>query len=263
MSWTWQKQRVCAPSPWISSVSSGECAPHEARDDHAVLAALPRADGVEQPGDDDIEPRLLVVGEREELVHRLRVGVGPAALRRRAVDAAVVLGERPLLAVVAVDLGRRRDEDALAEGVRVLEHDLGAAEVRDERAHGLLDDQPHADRCREVVDDVAAVDELVHDGRREHRVDDEMEPRPVAEMGDVVERAGGEVVEDPDLVLLVEEELGEVRADESCAAGDEYLHERSRVQGAYGELPHRRRGGRRLGSGQHLSSSAGAKGALR
>ena len=177
MSWTWQKQRVWRAVAVDLERLAGERAADEPRDDHAVLAALAGADRVEEPRDDDIEPGLLVMREREELVHGLRVGVRPAALRRRPVDAAVVLGERPLLAVVAVDLGGRGDEDALAEGVRVLEHDLGAAEVGDERPHGLLDDEPHADRGGEVVDDVAAVDELVHDRRREHRVDDEVEAR--------------------------------------------------------------------------------------
>jgi hypothetical protein len=50
-------------------------------------------------------------------------------------------------------------------------------------------------------------------------VDDEMEPVTVAEVLDVLERAGREVVEDPHLVSLVEEELREVRSDEAGAAG--------------------------------------------
>ena len=170
--------------------------------------------------DDAVEVVLLVVGEREELVHRLRVGVRPALLRRRPVDPPVGLDERPLLAMVAVDLGGRGDQHALAEAVAVLEHDLGAAQVRDERLHRLLDDQPHADRRGEVVDDVALVDELVDDRPVQHRVDDEVEVRAVAEMLDVVERSGREVVEHPDLVAFVEQQLGEVRADEAGAAGD-------------------------------------------
>ena len=85
------------------------------------------------------------------------------------------LVERRLLAVVAVDLRGRGDEDALAEAVAVVEHDLRSLDVRDERVHGLLDDQPDADGGREVVDDVALVDELVDDGRLQHRVDDEVE----------------------------------------------------------------------------------------
>jgi len=40
----------------------------EARDDHPVLAALTRADGIEEADDDTVQPLLLVVGERQELV---------------------------------------------------------------------------------------------------------------------------------------------------------------------------------------------------
>ena len=113
--------------------------------------------------------------EREELVHRLRVGVGPTPLRRRPVHAARLLCERRLVPVVAVDLGRGRDEHALPEAVAVLEHDLRALEVGHERVHRLLDDQPHAHGRSEVVDDVALVDELVDDSAVEHGIDDEME----------------------------------------------------------------------------------------
>ncbi len=89
--------------------------------------------------------------------------------------------------MVAVHLRGRRDEDALAKPVAVLEHRLGALHVRDERANGLLDDQPDADRGRKVVDDVAAVHELVHDRLREDGVDDEVEVASVHQVLDVRE----------------------------------------------------------------------------
>ncbi len=186
---------------------AGERGANEARDDHPVIAALTRADGVEEARDHDVEAGLLVVREREELVHRLRVGVGPAPLGRGAVDAAVVLRERALLTVVAVHLRGRGDEHALVEAVRVLQHDLRPAEVRDERLDGLLDDQSNADRGREVIDDVALVDELVDGGVREHRVDDQVEVRVAPEMLDVRERARRQVVENPDVLPLLEQQL--------------------------------------------------------
>jgi hypothetical protein len=210
---TWQKQRVWLPSPWISIV----------RDDHAVLAALARADGVEQADDHAVEAALLVVGECQELVHRLGVGVGPATRRGGAVDAARVLGERELLTVVAVHLAGGGDEHALAEAVAVLQHDLGALHVRDERAHRLLDDQPDADRSRQVVHDVALVDELVDHRRREHGVHHEVEARMLLEVLDVADRAGRQVVEDPYLPALREQQLREMRADEARPARDQCL----------------------------------------
>ena len=195
----------------------------EARDHHPVLAALPRADGVEQADDHRVEPALEVVREREVLVHRLRVGVQPALLRRRPVDAAVAFLERALLAVVAVDLGARGDQDPLAELAAVAEHRLGSLDVRDHRVHGLLDDQAHADRRGQVEDDVALVHDLADDRRREDRVDDEVEVRAVAEVLDVAQRAGRDVVEGEHLPACCEQELGEVRADEAGASGDERL----------------------------------------
>jgi hypothetical protein len=200
-----------------------ERARDEARDHHPVLAALARADGVEEPDDHAVETALLVVREREELVHRLRVGVRPAPLRRRAVHAARVLGERRLLAVVAVDLGGRGDEHPLAEAVAVLEHGLRPLDVRDERVHGLLDDQADADGGGEVVDDVCLVHQLVYDRMREHGVDDEVEIAPFLQVGDVVVRACREIVQGPHLAAVLEQALAEVRADEPRAARHEHL----------------------------------------
>src|SRR5581483_8943691 len=201
--------------------AAGKRGCHEARDDHPVLAALPRADRVEEPHDDAVETALLVIREREELVHRLRLGVRPAARGRRPVHARAPFRERLRLAPVAVHLRGGGDEDALAEAVAVIEHVLGALDVRHERVHRLLDDEADADRSGEVVHDVAAVNELVHDGRLHDRFDHEVEAGALAQMGHVPLRAGREVVEDEDLLALVEEKLGEVGADEAGAARDE------------------------------------------
>ena len=118
--------------------------------------------------------------------------------------------------MVAVDLRGRGDEHALAEPGAVVEHDLGALEVRDERVHRLLDDQPHADRRRQVVDDVALVHELVDDRRLEHRVDDEVEvaARRIRCSTFRIE-PGREVVERVDLPAVVEQPFAEMRADEA------------------------------------------------
>src|SRR5207342_2449254 len=98
---------------------AGEGALDEAGDDHPVLAALARADRVEEAGDDAVEAALLVVGEGEQLVHRLRVGIGPAPGGGGAVDAAGILGQGLERAVVAVDLRGGGEENALLEAVAV------------------------------------------------------------------------------------------------------------------------------------------------
>jgi hypothetical protein len=149
---------------------------NESRDDHPVLAALARSDGVEEAGDHELEVPLLPVGECQVLVHRLRVRVQPALLGRRPVDTARVLAERVGRAVIAVDLRGRRDEHPLAEACAVVEHVLGAVEVRHDRVHRALDDQARADGRGEVVHDVDLVHELVDDRVRQDGVDDEMEP---------------------------------------------------------------------------------------
>ena len=196
---------------------------HEAGDHHPVLPGLAGADGVEEADDHAVEPALVVVAEREELVHCLRVGVKPPARRRGTVDPAVGLDELLLLAVVAVDLGRRRDEHTLAEPRAVLQHGLRPLHVGDERVHRLLDDEADADRRREMEDDVALVHELVDDRRSEDRVDDEVVAGALPQVRDVAQVARGEVVERVDLPPVGEQQLGEVRADETGAPRDERL----------------------------------------
>ncbi len=57
------------------------------------------------------------------------------------------------------------------------------------------------------------------------RVDRVVEVRMRLEMGDVVDRAGRQVVEDEDLVAALEQRLGQVGADEAGAAGDQNTHQ--------------------------------------
>ena len=56
------------------------------------------------------------------------------------------------------------------------------------------------------------------------RVDGVVEPRMRLQVGDVVDRAGRQVVEHVDLVAALEQRLGQVRADEAGAAGDQHTH---------------------------------------
>src|SRR5215208_706892 len=176
-----------------------ECCADEARDHHSILAALPRSDGVEEADDDDVEPPLEVIRERQMLVHRLRVRVQPTLFGSRTVDPAVVFRERPLLAVVAVDLGAGGDEDALAEAARLVEDVLGPLNVRHHRAYRLLDDQPDSDGRCEVVDDVAFVDELVDGRRGEYGVHYKVVVAPVFEALNVGRVTRGEIVEGENL----------------------------------------------------------------
>ena len=80
------------------------------------------------------------------------------------------------------------------------EHDLGAVDVRLDRPHRRLDDQLHADGGREVEDDIGAIDELGRERLVHHRVDHVFEAGWPFRCDDVVHRAGGEIVDDDDLM---------------------------------------------------------------
>ena len=78
------------------------------------------------------------------------------------------------------------------------------------RASRLLDDQVDPDRGGQVVDGVAAVNELADDRLRQYRVDDEMKAVALPKMEDIGLGARREVVEREHLVALVEQQLGEM-----------------------------------------------------
>ena len=205
---------------------AGERPLHESRDDVPVPAVLPGPDRVEEARDHAVQSSLVAQRERQELVERLRVGVGPALRGRRPIDPLRVLLEQDVRRMVAVHLGAGRDQHWFLEARAVLEHVLGALNVRQQRPAGLLDDQADADGRGQVVHDVAPVHELADDRLREHRVDHEVEAFPVAEPRDVPLLSRREVVEGEDLVPFVEEELREMRADEAGPAGDQSPHGR-------------------------------------
>ena len=116
--------------------------------------------------------------------------------------------------------------DQLLLLVRVLQHDLGAVHVGLDRVHRLLDDQLHADRRGQVEDDVAAVDHLGQQRFVGHRVDGVREAGVALQMADVVDRAGGQVVEHRHFVAVAQQPFGEVRSDEPGASGDQGFHAR-------------------------------------
>ena len=109
----------------------------------------------------------------------------------------------------------------------MLQHDLGAVDVRLERVHRLFDDQLDADGRGQMKDDVAAIDHLGQQRLVGHRVDDVRESRMVFQVRDVVDRAGREVVEDEHLVAVGQQPLGEMRSDEAGAAGNQRDHART------------------------------------
>ena len=76
---TWQKQRVCVPSPKTVNGSPARAWRTKRGDDHAVRRALARPDRIEQPNHYRRQVSLAVVGIREDLIDRFGGGVGPAS----------------------------------------------------------------------------------------------------------------------------------------------------------------------------------------
>jgi hypothetical protein len=200
---------------------AGQRALHEAWDDVPVLAALPRPDRVEQARDHGAQAPLLAQREREELVEGLGIGVRPALRGRGPVDPLRVLREGNVFGMVPVDLRARGHEHRPLEAGAVVEYVLRALDVREQRPARLLDDEADSDGRREVVDGVDAVHELADDGRREHGIDDEMKLPTFAEVRHVRLRPCRKVVESENLPALVQQQLGQVGADEPRSPRDE------------------------------------------
>ena len=82
----------------------------------------------------------------------------------------------------------------------MLEHHLGAVHVGLDGVDRLLDDELHADGRREVEDHVAPVDHLRQQRFVGDRVDRVGEVGAALQVRDVLDRPGGQVVEDEHLV---------------------------------------------------------------
>ena len=183
----------------------------------AVVQAHARAVGVEDPDDLRVHAVVAVIGHGHRLGEAL--GFVVDAARADRVDVAPVGLFLRMLQRVAVDLRRRRDDEA-----RVLR--LGEAErlVRAQRA-----DLQRRDRQLEVVDRAGRARPVQHQVDRAVDVDvvrdvvlHEHEVAP-GEVRDVVDAAGQQVVDADDGPAAVEERLGKVGADEACGAGDDSL----------------------------------------
>jgi hypothetical protein len=108
--------------------------------------------------------------------------------------------------------------------VRLLEDDLGAADVGRQALQWLVDDELHADGGGEVEAHVDAGHDVVEQVRVEDAAEDELHVVALAQVLDVLQAAGGQVVQDDHRVAARQEGVGEVGADEAGSAGDEGAH---------------------------------------
>ncbi len=181
----------------------------EGRDRAAVVRAHARAVGVEDADDRGVDALLAVVGHRQRL--GVALGLVVDAARADRVDVAPVGLRLRVDLRVAVDLGGRGGEEAgavvLGQAERVVRA-VGADLERVQRQPQVVD---RARRGGEVVDEV---DRLVD----EERLDDvPVQERELghADVLDVEERAGLDVVDADHSVPASEELVTEVRAQET------------------------------------------------
>src|SRR5262249_27253748 len=172
---------------------------------------------VAQHGDGKTEPR---EREAEMLTDRLRGGVAPAIDRRRAEHAIVVLPPRHLR-IASVDLGRRREHDTLAVLQGQLQDSKRAIDIDVEDLVRIADVVFDPDDCGEVVDQLGTRDQVVQDRLVEDAGANEVKSL-VAQTVAYLRRRG--CVEEEHFVATVEPRIGQVRAEEPCAAGDENPH---------------------------------------
>src|SRR5262249_4669321 len=149
-----------------------------------------------------------------------RGGIAPAVDRRRAEDAVGVL--RPWdRAVLAVDLGRRAEDDPSPVLVRGAEHVLRPVHVDVQHVVRVRDVVLDPNDAGKVVDQVCLRREAVEDLRVHPRVDDQAETALAEQVAHLRLRTR---VERDHVVAAGEERLGEMRPDEPRAARDEDLH---------------------------------------
>ncbi len=105
------------------------------------------------------------------------------------------------------------------------EHDLGPVDVRLDGSHRAFDDQPHADRRRQVKDDVALVHQFGDRRRMMDALDRVMEPGMASQVADIVDASRREVVEHEHFVASLEIRIGQMRPDEPSPACDQHAHQ--------------------------------------
>ena len=189
----------------------------EIRNHAAVVDRHPRAVGIEDAHDADVDVVLPVVVHHQAFGDALALVVAGAHADRIDV-APVALGLRMLLRV-AVNFAGRGEQDARA-------HALGQPQHVDRAHHAGLDGLHRVvlvvhrrGRAGEVKD---AID--FEQDRLDDVVADELEIAVAEQMHDVGALAAEKIVEADDFVAVLEQPLAQMRAEKSRAAGYQYTH---------------------------------------
>ena len=194
----------------------GQRLAQERGDRTAVVRAHPAAVSVEDPHDRRVDALLTVVGHRQRLGVPLRLVVHPSRADR--VDVAPVRLPLRMLLRIAVDLARRRDQKARALGLGQPERVMGAVGADLQRVQRQAQVVDRRGGRGEVVDEV---DGLVDEVRLDDVHADVHEQVGVADVLDVGQRAGLEVVHADHAVAAREQLVAQMRSEETGAAGDQ------------------------------------------
>src|SRR2546430_14555290 len=202
---------------------------HEGWDRTPVVRPHSRPVRIEDANDRGIHALLAVVRHRHCLAVALRLVIDAARADR--VDVPPVALRLRMHLRVAVDLARRGEQEAGALPLRQTERVMRPVRADLQRVERLAQVVDRACERGEVVDEIDGPVDL-------DRVDDvviEEDEIVVAQMLQIFERAGLEVVHADDAEALLEQVLAEMRAEEPGPAGDDrHGHGRDVIQGAGG-----------------------------
>jgi hypothetical protein len=128
------------------------------------------------------------------------------------------------LGALAVNLGGGGEQHLLLVFVGEFEHVFRAADVCLQGQQRVVYNILHTHGGSQVIDHVAVFHQAFQQLVVQHRVDGVAEPLVMDHVSDVGKAAGGKVVQNGYFVPLLQQVVGQMRADETGAAGNEYLH---------------------------------------
>ena len=166
---------------------------------------------------------LLVVRQRQKLIHHLAARIAPPGKTRRAQRRVVIFIERNSR-VLAIHLACRRDNDLPAKPICQIENRLRSVNVGLDRANGIVHDQLHPHCGGEVVNDIATVHQRNQGIRVPHRIVNETETLVIDDRRQILQRTRRQVINHGNAVAPGQQGLAQVRSDKPRTTGDQYVH---------------------------------------
>jgi hypothetical protein len=112
-----------------------------------------------------------------------------------------------LVSTLPVDLGGGGHIERLPLLVTTIQHDFRAPDVGRDVLYRRLDDLPDAHRSGQMDDSIDLADHVLHHRSVQNGIDDQVGRRVVADPGEVVQAARGQVDDDKDVLAGLEQAL--------------------------------------------------------